>query len=369
VHGALLDLNSPTGNKGGLLLSNVELTDLTTIPFEGPNAFPGVDSDNKEDVKFQFRGAIVYHTGGNDIAAGVYVWNGKWWTPADGTPVNTVIDAEGNDYTTGHFGAAGWWMTQNLRTTDFSYVDGIQTPLVKKYESMSTGSTSEPRYTFPGSGYATARENALTSEQLKAYGLLYNWVAASGRNTDATDDDTQNRAGFGAIPSGATHYRGVCPENWHLPSDYEWSELEKEIALHPEKYSSWETAYGFTDNITYDNLYTSMATWRPGNATNQLDTYWGRQMTSTTRVTGVPGNNVAINSSSMKREEGGFDALLVGTVYDSNIAEGYSYYAYFWSSSSYNSNGVRRTLYISNTGMHRGNLNREYLCSVRCKKD
>jgi uncharacterized protein (TIGR02145 family) len=73
--GALLDLNKTV--KGGLTLSNVKLANLYTIPA----TFPGMSSP-PADVKAKFTGAMVYHTGENNIAAGIYVWNGKNWTPA-----------------------------------------------------------------------------------------------------------------------------------------------------------------------------------------------------------------------------------------------------------------------------------------------
>jgi uncharacterized protein (TIGR02145 family) len=79
--GAVLDLNSTL--KGGLLLSNVVLDDLYTIPYTDANFFPGVTAENHESpgVKDGFAGAMVYHTGGNSIPAGIYVWNKTNWTP------------------------------------------------------------------------------------------------------------------------------------------------------------------------------------------------------------------------------------------------------------------------------------------------
>ncbi|MDR2086251.1 MAG: DUF1566 domain-containing protein [Dysgonamonadaceae bacterium] len=74
--GALLDLNKTV--KGGLALSNVTLEDLYTIPatFSGMTPAPA----DLGAVKSNFRGAIVYHTGGYGIPIGVYVWNGTNWT-------------------------------------------------------------------------------------------------------------------------------------------------------------------------------------------------------------------------------------------------------------------------------------------------
>jgi hypothetical protein len=76
--GAILDLNSTGGAKGGMLLSNVNLEDLTTIP----ETFIGMAGVEPEEAKTTFMGAIVYHTGGNDIPAGIYVWDGHEWVPS-----------------------------------------------------------------------------------------------------------------------------------------------------------------------------------------------------------------------------------------------------------------------------------------------
>jgi uncharacterized protein (TIGR02145 family) len=73
-NGAILDLNSTA--KGGLLLSNVTLLNLYTIPV----GFPGITAPVSDEVKKKFTGAMVYHKGGNDIPTGIYVWNGTNWT-------------------------------------------------------------------------------------------------------------------------------------------------------------------------------------------------------------------------------------------------------------------------------------------------
>jgi hypothetical protein len=75
--GALLDLNKTV--KGGLALSNVKIEHL----YEIPDNFPGITKPVSNQIKQDFTGAIVYHTGENNIQAGVYVWNGTNWTPAD----------------------------------------------------------------------------------------------------------------------------------------------------------------------------------------------------------------------------------------------------------------------------------------------
>jgi uncharacterized protein (TIGR02145 family) len=233
--GAILDLNSAA--KGGLVLSNVALTNVSVIP----ESFPGVTSENYNtpEVKNSFKGAMVYHTGGNDIATGVYVWNGGRWRPVGGDPI--LFDAQGNDYTVAEFGAAGWWMTQNLRTTDYTY-DSNRDPVQLVKKSTAAGSTTEPRYTYPCvNGEWSSISEADRDSIFRAhehYGLLYNWAAASGRidnpNTNEINNATQ------------TEYRGVCPDGWHLPSDYEWVQLTNEIVANPDQYSypiAWGDAW------------------------------------------------------------------------------------------------------------------------------
>ncbi|MDR2086341.1 MAG: hypothetical protein LBP72_04115, partial [Dysgonamonadaceae bacterium] len=76
--GALLDLNR--GTPGGLLLSNVQIENLSKIPHSAPGLFPGIDGTN-DDTNTALTGAVVYHIGENNIPAGLYVWNGTNWTP------------------------------------------------------------------------------------------------------------------------------------------------------------------------------------------------------------------------------------------------------------------------------------------------
>ncbi|MDR1876557.1 MAG: hypothetical protein LBQ84_02910, partial [Flavobacteriaceae bacterium] len=83
--GTLLDLNSNT--KGGLLLTNVELSDLTEIP----NSFPGMseiyeigDEDEKAlalaDAKEKFKGTVVYNLNPDaENGKGIYIWSGTEW--------------------------------------------------------------------------------------------------------------------------------------------------------------------------------------------------------------------------------------------------------------------------------------------------
>jgi uncharacterized protein (TIGR02145 family) len=362
--GAILDLNSIA--KGGLVLSNVTLTRASAIP----QSFPGVTSANYNTaaIKSRFTGAIVYHTGTPDIPAGIYCWNGRRWISPGGDDPSILYDAQMNDYNTGDFGIAGIWMTENLRTTDYTYVNGTPTPLVKK--STTSESNPEPEYTYPRveGDWNSISENDRDSvfRAHEHYGLMYNWAAASGRTTapnPATDVD-----GIGTTKPGTTRYRGVCPKDWHLPSDYEWIQLEQEIAANPQKYSSQKVAYTYAAS---DRDLDYIGGYRPDGGINSTDTektYWGRQMKSNNDNEENIVNSINPNGTSKPREEGGFDALLVGYVFRDGIAYGYGSNANFWTSSSYGSGDVTRYL-GDGTGVVRDFDSKYNLRSVRCKKD
>jgi uncharacterized protein (TIGR02145 family) len=315
--GAILDLNSD--NKGGLLLSNVSLTDVYTIPAD----FPGVTTVTPE-VKAEFTGAMVYHTGENGIPAGIYVWNGYVWMPAGGCaacPEGSVADAECNCYTFYTFGTAGTWMTQNLRTRA-DLTPGSDTDANSKYYNYPNKDASSPAN----------------------YGLLYTWAAATGR----TGIDT-NEGNIDHNP-----IQGICPTGWHLPSDYEWNQLEQVIA---------ESAEGVYSSTGATNWKTSYST------TSGSGSYRGEHGQKMKSMT--PINVRVANGTSNAHNNNGFDALLMGNVHHGS-AGSYGVYANFWSSSSYNSsNACYRYLYYTNTGVGRyGNSLYKYVMfSVRCKKN
>jgi hypothetical protein len=83
VKGAILDLNSSV--KGGLLLSNVAISDRGLIP-SGTNLFPNIVAGSNDDTNLGFTGAVVYNTGTASVAAGVYVWDGYDWVAAGEQP-------------------------------------------------------------------------------------------------------------------------------------------------------------------------------------------------------------------------------------------------------------------------------------------
>jgi uncharacterized protein (TIGR02145 family) len=361
--GALLDLNSSTGNKGGLLLSNVSITNRSKIPI-GTNLFPGI-TDRNDDTNTGLAGAMVYNVGTEKVPAGVYIWNGGRWVPPSGEEDPSILyDAEMNDYTTGNFDAAGTWMTQNLRTREKMYVD-IDRTLIEN----NNNSTTNPYYTYPRLNAASGVNIDTAFNAHEEYGLLYNWIAASGRTGAVVDAN-----GIGNTPSPNTEWhQGICPDGWHLPSDYEWNVLEKEIAIHPEKYATTErySAAGTPYNPSDNSFFTESNYFRPTNSGYSSDApikaeQWGYKMKSTTHVNGIDPQG-----ASKSFDAGGFDGLLVGFSIHS-ISANYSTSAFFWSSSSDNNDSsiaFRRSLEYEYTGVMRYAYNKFAFFSVRCKKN
>jgi uncharacterized protein (TIGR02145 family) len=99
----------------------------------------------------------------------------------------TVTDIDGNVYGTVTIGTQVW-MKENLEVTRYGNGDSIGTTFPA---TEDIGADTAPKYQWP---YAGDEINVST------YGRLYTWYVV-------TDD------------------RGLCPADWHVPSDAEWTTL------------------------------------------------------------------------------------------------------------------------------------------------
>ena len=146
------------------------------------------------------------------------------------------------------------------------------------------------------------------------YGRLYEWAAAVGKS--------ESECGYGnecSLPSG--NIQGVCPKGWHLPSKAEWETLF--------------TAVGGKD-IAGKKLK-SMSGWeKSGDGTDDF----------------------------------GFSALPAGYRYDDRYYNLEGYYAYFWSSTEFDSNRSYN-MYLGYSDYYAGldNNSKGDGFSVRCLQD
>ncbi len=104
----------------------------------------------------------------------------------------TVTDYDGNVYPTVQLGNQ-CWMAQNLRVTH--YADGT---------ALKHGADDPAEFCY----YLPNNQ----TDNIEKYGLLYSWSTAL-RGATPTED----------VPSGI---QGICPDGWHLPSNFEWMGLE-----------------------------------------------------------------------------------------------------------------------------------------------
>jgi uncharacterized protein (TIGR02145 family) len=329
--GAVLDLSQVNGKKLGFLLPQVSLTTVSAWQLAGTSAV----------------GMVVYNTNPNTTGGsreGVYVWTGEGngWKPLNALVCYSVTDREGHTYSAANFGEAGCWMTQNLRST---YNDVIPSGTLSAKASSGTSGTSQKNYYYPGNS-----EDLFKSHP--EYGLLYTWAAASGRTDETLNEGNNSHA----------QYQGICPQGWHLPSDSEWSQLEKEIA------NSVVGTYGTAETQEWTNGWESSTGYRPDSGEDGH----GKVMKSTTKVKTTVGKDAATDDpggASCAERAVGFNALLVGEQYNGSASLA-GVGTYMWTSSCYSEEGAwSRGLRSIYSGMYRGSGVKVYLRSVRCKKN
>jgi uncharacterized protein (TIGR02145 family) len=104
---------------------------------------------------------------------------------------DTLKDIDGNLYQAVRIGSQVW-MAENLRVT--KYNDGSDIPFDTSTETWKNAKT--PKYCF--------YDNATGTDSIKKFGALYNWYVVSPLNL-----------------------KKIAPAGWHVPSDSEWTVLEK----------------------------------------------------------------------------------------------------------------------------------------------
>ena len=219
----------------------------------------------------------------------------------DGT---AVVDADENCYATVQIGEQ-LWMAENLKVTH--YQNGDEIP---------TGYTGSEWHELETGAYAVYDDDLSNAN---IYGNLYNWFSV--------DDD-----------------RGVCPEGFHVPSEYEWIELEIFMGISESEANS--------------------IGWR--------GTDEGGRLKSTGTIEGGDGLWSMPNEGATNKS--GFTALPGGCSYggDSYGLFSYmSYYCIFWSTTVSNSNFVwtRMISYSSSQIGRDDDFIKQQGFSIRCLKD
>lgn len=113
------------------------------------------------------------------------------------TPGTGVTDIDGNTYQTIIINGQEW-MSENLRTSNYANGDSIPNVTDNTQWSNYSVESNDSLTYINCSGYWVYNNNNIQNEN--PYGKLYNWFAVV---------DTRN----------------LCPADWHVPSEADWSNL------------------------------------------------------------------------------------------------------------------------------------------------
>lgn len=211
-----------------------------------------------------------------------------------------ITDIDRNTYKVIEIGSQVW-MAENLRTT--KYRDGTSVPNVTDNDEWSNLTT--PAYSW----YNNDSTNKIQ------YGALYNWYAVE------TDK--------------------LCPTGWHVPSNWEWTELKNYLI---------KNGYNHDGTTEDDRIAKSLASTSGWNSSDKK---------------GDIGNDMSRNNRTAFNAFPGGYRYAVGGSFDTKGA-----YTYWWSSTAHGSrNSYYHGLWYLNSTIEQGNSNRRYGFSVRCVQD
>jgi uncharacterized protein (TIGR02145 family) len=164
------------------------------------------------------------------------------------------------------------------------------------------------------------------------FGGLYEWTNMMAGSASCN--------GTGVPPNDkcATTVQGLCPTGWHLPSQYEWTTLEKNVGTNPGAFPYDET----TNNVW-------LGTDEGGNLKQTGTTNWTTPNTSAT------------NSSGFLAFPGGLSWS--GAFYDVGN------YCYWWSTTEFGVSPWTRNLGYADARVFQGPTNKATGFSVRCIKN
>jgi uncharacterized protein (TIGR02145 family) len=219
----------------------------------------------------------------------------------DNSCADTCTDYDGNTYETIQIGDQ-LWMAENLKVTHYNNGDDIPTGFTNdEWSNLDDTETG---------AFALYNDDPATGE---IYGNIYNWYAV---------DDS----------------RGVCPEDWHAPTDEEWMELEMYLGMSYEE--AHDTGYRGTDQGS--QLAGNADLWYSGDLEN----------------------DPTFDSSGFIAIPGGYRNMADGTY------AGMGSYGSFWSSSENTSTTAwPRSLNYYTSTVHRDHIVKRFGNSIRCLWD
>ena len=236
---------------------------------------------------------------------------------------STVKDHQNHAYHTVKIGNQ-CWMAENMRATT----------------SPSTGTDimnyTSNEYTCTGK-MAKWYNNSQAAAISAGYGLLYNWNAAVDTfNTQFSEKSMDTNYNNCVHVTFTGYRRGICPENWHIPTDAEWDELTNYIRLN----------YPCADSTEFI----------------------AKALASTTGWDSYSGDCYPGDQTHNANNDSGFGAVPAG--YFNNVFYGAGEQTNFWSTTQMgNMQAYFRHLYKGGRGVTTTYSMKFYGYSVRCIKD
>jgi uncharacterized protein (TIGR02145 family) len=265
------------------------------------------------------------------------------------TFVTLTDERDSKNYTVVKIGSR-WIMAQNL-----NYQKGLNWQTNSKDPSTGQGQNTA----LIGYFWCPGSNTSSSSATCNLYGALYSWETAvsfdgKGAWTEASGSyctgaaNTANcKINHGRTSSGSGNSgRGICPENWHVPTDFEWGVIFDNME---------STAGGTVHQKASGNAWYGTDAGTRGKA----------------KCSGSSSDTNPVWSSGAGTDVYGFRVLPAGhRWYDGSSFGNRDTDAIFWSSSATSSSFAwHRHFYYDRATVERYNANRSYGLSVRCIRD
>ena len=251
-----------------------------------------------------------------------------------------MYDFEGNAYSTVKIGTQ-CWMKENLRTLHFADGTAIDPVYAIGDNSYDHRDGNAPAY----------KKQTMNGQSFYSYNMaaVFRGLPSAVLNMEHYYDQEEE---------GDTTIQGICPDGWHVPSEYEWDNLNYTL-VNNEMYCESSTSTTYTYNVAKALADNNTSNWKV--STNSC----------------AIGNDIAANNAS------GFSAIgYPYSYYTADYLSGGSMQketATFWSSSPYVEWGTQvpyaidsvMLVYLSFQRADVQNVyyNKRYLASVRCIRD
>lgn len=243
------------------------------------------------------------------------------------------------------------WMIHNLDATAYDGVTHAASRSISGPDANFFQINNKSSWAYPMGNFGTTSSYYDANQRI---GLLYTWdTATAGKGGADGEGNVYNTSGGtsanneGGFAEGIgigqqKRVQGICPKGWHLPSDYELTQLENATS------GPNSILFSTTENATASTL---------GNVWKEIcDQAFG--------VT----NQGASHWPSPGTRRPGLDIYQVGSASNGQTMTYNS--GFLWSSSSSNSTQAWvREVVVNSSKVTRNEAFRSTLLSVRCKKD